>query len=376
MNKINVRCLLNLNNNIIIGTENGTIRLWNTNKQRIKTLNCKYQTSLKCLILLSNGNLAADDCLNETINIIDPKTGDLIQTIENKDRINCLINLKQQQQQDNNNTTTIIIIVSGHENGQIKLFNAITCKQIKILEEHTGWITCLVSLNDGTLVSSSTDRTIKLWNISTGNVIKTLINGHNHWINCLTVLNNGILVSGSLDKTIKLWNTHTGEVIQTLHGHTGWITCLNVLPNSSSSSNNVLVSCSEDNTIRLWNTNNGQLIKTLKEEEESILSLLVLNDNKIITGHKNDKIKIWDINSNLSEILDNEDIIKNNNISIINNNYKEEEEIERLKESKQGVNSLCLLNDDNCTLVTSSSNKSNIKFWNYKTGELIRTLNS
>ena len=32
------------------------------------------------------------------------------------------------------------------------------------------------------------------------------------------VLNNGILVSGSLDKTIKLWNTHTGEVIKTLQG--------------------------------------------------------------------------------------------------------------------------------------------------------------
>ena len=374
---MNVRCLLNLNNNnnnnnnnIIIGTENGTIRLWNTNKQTIKTLNCKYQTSLKCLILLSNGNLAADNCLNETINIIDPNTGDLIQTIEdNKDRINCLINLNQQQQ-DNNNTT--IIIISGHENGKIKLFNAITCKLIKTLEDHTGWITCLVLLNDGTLVSSSTDRTIKLWNILTGNVIKTLANGHNHWINCLTVLNNGILVSGSLDKTIKLWNTHTGEVIKTLQGHTGWITCLNVLPNNNSSYN-VLVSCSEDNTIKLWNTNNGQLIKTLKEEEP-ILSLLILNDNKIMTGHKNDKIKIWDINSNLSEILDNEDIIKNNNISIINNN-KEEEEIERLKESKQGVNSLCLLNDDNYTLVTSSS-KSNIKFWNYKTGELIRTLNS
>ena len=50
-------------------------------------------------------------------------------------------------------------------------------------------------------------------------LIQTLY-GHAQRVAVLTVLQDGNLVSGSSDNTIKIWNPTSGELIQTLTGHT------------------------------------------------------------------------------------------------------------------------------------------------------------
>ena len=54
------------------------------------------------------------------------------------------------------------------------------------------------------LVSGSEDRTIKLWNKNTGNLLRTL-RGHGNWVWTVAFDSNDILASGSRDNTIKLW---------------------------------------------------------------------------------------------------------------------------------------------------------------------------
>jgi len=72
------------------------------------------------------------------------------------------------------------------------------------------------------------------------------LTGHTSWVNVLTVLPDGSLVSGSEDKTIKIWDVKNGQTIKTLTGHTGFLSALTVLPDGS------LVSGSWDNTIKIW----------------------------------------------------------------------------------------------------------------------------
>ena len=59
-------------------------------------------------------------------------------------------------------------------------------------------------LSDGTLASGSMDKTIKIWDTSSGTCIKTL-KGHTHSVNSLCLLTDGTLASGSYDNTIKIW---------------------------------------------------------------------------------------------------------------------------------------------------------------------------
>jgi len=56
------------------------------------------------------------------------------------------------------------------------------------------------------------------------------------------------IVSGSYDKTVRIWNASSGaEVFSPLRGHEGCITSVVFSPDSTK-----IVSCSHDNTIRVW----------------------------------------------------------------------------------------------------------------------------
>ena len=54
------------------------------------------------------------------------------------------------------------------------------------------------------LASSSSDKTIKIWNIDELKCINT-INAHKHDITALTLLSDGKLISASTDMQIKIW---------------------------------------------------------------------------------------------------------------------------------------------------------------------------
>ena len=74
-----------------------------------------------------------------------------------------------------------------------------------------------------TLASGSGDETIRLWDVGTGRVIRTLT-GHTFVVWSVSFSPDGqTLASGSYDETIRLWDVGTGRVIRTLTGHTDWV---------------------------------------------------------------------------------------------------------------------------------------------------------
>ena len=61
--------------------------------------------------------------------------------------------------------------------------------------------------------------TIKIWDISAGDCIKTLI-GHSDTVIYIIILSNERIVSCSEDKSIRIWNVQSGFIIKELNGHT------------------------------------------------------------------------------------------------------------------------------------------------------------
>ena len=98
---------------------------------------------------------------------------------------------------------------------------------------------------------------IDIYEINHGIYITTL-SGHNASVNSFAVLQNGMLASSSDDKTIKIWNPVTAELLNTLTNHSDVVNGLAVLENGN------LASCSGDTTIKIWDLSNGNVIRTLE----------------------------------------------------------------------------------------------------------------
>ena len=99
------------------------------------------------------------------------------------------------------------------------------------------------------MASGSRDKTILIWDTETGVIVKN-ITGHTNSIRALTVLQNGLLVSSARDNTIKIWNPlNDWSLVQTLNGHSDSARALNVLQNG------YLASGADDLKILIWKIN-------------------------------------------------------------------------------------------------------------------------
>lgn len=83
---------------------------------------------------------------------------------------------------------------------------------------------------DGRLLASGDNKgIIKLWNLSSGNLIRT-VSAHSETVSAVAFTPNGnTLVSSSRDHTIKLWNVNTGELLRTLQGN-NWVNAIAINP--------------------------------------------------------------------------------------------------------------------------------------------------
>ncbi|MTJ48802.1 WD40 repeat domain-containing protein [Dolichospermum sp. UHCC 0259] len=183
-------------------------------------------------------------------------------------------------------------LASGSSDETIKLWNVETGDKIRTLSGHTSSVHSVSFSADGkTLASGSGDYTIKLWNVETGDEIRTL-SGHTSSVYSVSFSANGkTLASGSYDETIKLWNVETGDEIRTLSGHTS-----SVYSVSFSANGKTLASGSYDETIKLWNVETGDEIRTLSGHRGDVKSVSFSADGKTLaSGSYDNRIKLWNV---------------------------------------------------------------------------------
>jgi WD40 repeat protein len=165
----------------------------------------------------------------------------------------------------------------------------------RALVGHTAPVLPLVVLTDGRLASGSSDKTIRLWNTTTG-VCEATLEGHTGTITALAALTDGRLASGSYDCTIRLWNPASGVCEATLEEHTSRVTALAVLADGR------LASGSEDRMIRLWSPVRGSCEETLTGHKDAVRALAVLADERLASGSWDGTIKLWDPASGICEV--------------------------------------------------------------------------
>src|SRR5262249_54055922 len=79
-----------------------------------------------------------------------------------------------------------------------------------------------VSMDGKHIVSGSWDETVRVWDLSSGEGLRTLV-GHSNSVYAVAVTADGKhIVSGSYDRKVRVWELSSGEELHTLVGYTRW----------------------------------------------------------------------------------------------------------------------------------------------------------
>ena len=160
------------------------------------------------------------------------------------------------------------ILGSGQADGTVKLWNKTNGELIKTFKNHFSNVWHLERIDNETIVSASEDGNIIIRNFITGQLISNLT-AHTDRVSTLKLISSDLIVTGSWDENIYLWNLTNENPIRTFQGHTGSIYGLDLLDDET------LVSGSFDQTIKIWQISTGKLLRTINTGL-NIWSLLIL----------------------------------------------------------------------------------------------------
>jgi WD40 repeat protein/serine/threonine protein kinase len=193
--------------------------------------------------------------------------------------------------------------ITGHGAGVDEVRSALTVAQerfknaqylLRSFLGHADWVSSVSVSRDGRYgLSGSADRTLKYWDLSTGQCLRTC-EGHAEWVTAVCLSDDGqVGLSGSADKTLKLWDLSSGRCLHTLQGHTNW-----VLAVALSADRRYALSGGGDGRLRLWELATGTCLREFGGFVGPIFCLAWSHDRHYaVSGGRDATLKLWDVDS-------------------------------------------------------------------------------
>lgn len=219
--------------------------------------------------------------------------------------------------------------VSASKDASIKVWH-VTSGMVYSLSGHQSCVTCVKWGGEDMIYSSSQDRTIIVWDTTTG-APKRQLRGHAHWVNFLALSTDLVIRTGSFDhedrtfatreerqahaqkrydavvdrfggserlvscsddNTMFLWEPNTSVApIGRMTGHQGAVFHIQFSPDGT-----MIASCSADKSVKLWNALDGKFITTLRGHVAAVYHVSwSLDSRMLVSGSRDTTLKLWSI---------------------------------------------------------------------------------
>lgn len=190
-------------------------------------------------------------------------------------------------------------------------------KQAKWLTQHVGRVLCTLYHPQGTyFVTGSEDKTIKVWNPETFNVMVNFDANDDAVYSLAYSANEGVIISGSADNAVRTWRVTpagdgeevavgrdslemTGALVREYNRHQGAVYSVDtalVLPRRATNQTAMIASGSADTSVIIWNLRSGNRYSTFDESNDAIYAVKFSpNGEFIAAGGRDGKVRLWNL---------------------------------------------------------------------------------
>ena len=140
------------------------------------------------------------------------------------------------------------------------------------------------------MASSSRDKTVKIWDVATGECIFTLNSPNTSIIKNIEFSQDGKKIFGYTESKVVSWDINTADCDILAESNS------RIFSMSISSHSSILVFGCADSSIHILNVDTREIIKKIETKSGVILSVIITDDEKILASGLIDKsLKVWDI---------------------------------------------------------------------------------
>lgn len=215
-------------------------------------------------------------------------------------------------------------IITGADDKKINVYDAENEQFMLELNGHEGGVWALKFVDGKILVSGSTDRSVRIWNIRTGKCTH-VFKGHTSTVRCLEVVNfenTKYIVTGSRDNSLHVWKLPSMKELDTISDEPKIYSTADENPffvgvlrghmssvRTVSGHGRIVISGSYDHNLIVWDIIDMKLLYILTGHTDRVYSTIFDHKrNRCISASMDTTVRVWDL----------ENIEKNGTVSPVN----------------------------------------------------------
>jgi WD40 repeat protein/tRNA A-37 threonylcarbamoyl transferase component Bud32 len=166
-------------------------------------------------------------------------------------------------------------------------------QEFKTLHGHRDELTSVALSSDGHLIiTGSSDRTAKVWDIESGKELFTLTGFFGQVISVAFSPDIRRIATAGIDPTAKIWDVTTRKLLLTLAGHSDQVNSIVFSPDSRRVATG---SGAYDDTARIWDALTGHELLVLRGHGGGVGSVVFSPDGqRVATGSWDKTARVWD----------------------------------------------------------------------------------
>ncbi len=270
------------NQMIATGLEDGSIKLWSRDGQLLQTLSHETE-SVDKVAFARSGEILVTASKRQGIKIWEKRPDQRFELqaeiIPEEDLMSVAISDQAQA-----------IATTGIRDDIVTLWDmeGSPVRSLETAERHRDRINDLSFSDDGRwLVTGSADETVKLWDLSTNQLIRTI--QIDKVVFSVLLLDEKTVAVGTKEGTVELWPTD-GTLGQDFRGrHRDSVDGLALSPDKTK-----LVSRSADQTLNVWDISGLELTDTIEDHEDRVTDVSFSDSSDVIISTSQDRsLRLW-----------------------------------------------------------------------------------